>query len=91
MITRVNFPSASTSKKLQLCMSFFEPSLSSPKYPCSVATFAAPGSTTMLRISWPIETEAPKKSVNMRRISAAPVNVTWSVCTVSVASSAKHA
>ena len=45
----------------------------------------------MLRISWPIETEAPKKSVNMRRISAAPVNVTWSVCTVSVASSAKHA
>ena len=31
MITRVNFPSASKSKKLQLCMSFFEPSLSSPK------------------------------------------------------------
>ena len=30
MITRLNFPSASMSKKLQLCMSFFVPSLSSP-------------------------------------------------------------
>ena len=30
MITRLNFPSASKSKKLQLCMSFFEPSFSSP-------------------------------------------------------------
>ena len=30
MITRVNSPSALTSKKLQLCMSFFVPSTSSP-------------------------------------------------------------
>ena len=30
MMTRENFPSASTSKKLQLCMSFFVPSTSSP-------------------------------------------------------------
>jgi hypothetical protein len=30
MMTRVNLPSPSTSKKLQLCMSFFVPSLSSP-------------------------------------------------------------
>ena len=30
MITRLNFPSASMSKKLQLCMSFFVPSFSSP-------------------------------------------------------------
>ena len=30
MITRLNFPSASKSNKLQLCMSFFEPSFSSP-------------------------------------------------------------
>jgi pimeloyl-ACP methyl ester carboxylesterase len=30
MITRLNFPSASMSKKLQLCMSFFVPSTSSP-------------------------------------------------------------
>ena len=30
MITRLNFPSASKSKKLQLCMSFCEPSFSSP-------------------------------------------------------------
>ena len=30
MITRLNFPSASMSKKLQLCMSFFVPSSSSP-------------------------------------------------------------
>src|SRR3954465_4696933 len=51
MIRRVDFPAASQAKKLELCMSFFEPSSSSPKYPCSVATLAAPGSTTMLRIS----------------------------------------
>ena len=38
MMTRLNFPSASKSKKLQLCMSFSEPSCSSPMYPCSVAT-----------------------------------------------------
>ncbi len=31
MITRVNFPSSLKVKKLQLCMSFLEPSLSSPK------------------------------------------------------------
>ena len=30
MMTRENLPSASTSKKLQLCMSFFVPSTSSP-------------------------------------------------------------
>jgi hypothetical protein len=30
MMTRENLPSASTSKKLQLCMSFFVPSASSP-------------------------------------------------------------
>jgi hypothetical protein len=30
MMTRVNWPSALTSKKLQLCMSFFVPSFSSP-------------------------------------------------------------
>ena len=30
MITRLNSPSAFTSKKLQLCMSFFDPSESSP-------------------------------------------------------------
>ena len=30
MMTRVNFPSASKEKKLQLCMSFFEPSFNSP-------------------------------------------------------------
>ena len=51
----------------------------------------ASGSITMFLISWKIETDAPVKSVNMRRISSAPVNVTWSVCTVRVASSAKCA
>ena len=30
MITRLNFPSPSNAKKLQLCMSFFVPSFSSP-------------------------------------------------------------
>ena len=60
-------------------------------YPCSVETLPAASSTTMFRISWRIVFDAEKKSVNMRRISAAPSNVTWSVWTVSVASSAKCA
>ena len=48
-----------------------------------------PGSTTMFLISWKIETELSQKSVNIRRISSAPSNTAWSVCTVRVASSAK--
>ena len=40
-------------------------------------------------ISWKIETDPSQKSVNMRRISSAPEKTAWSVCTVSVASSAK--
>jgi hypothetical protein len=43
----------------------------------------------MFLISWKIDTEPSQKSVNMRRISSAPAKTAWSVCTVSVASSAK--
>ena len=43
----------------------------------------------MFLISWKIETELAQKSVNIRRISSAPWNTAWSVCTVRVASSAK--
>ena len=72
MITRLNFPSASMSKKLQLCMSFFVAVVQARR--CSSARWrpSRPLATTMFRISWKIETEAPQKSVNIRRISSAP-------------------
>src|SRR6476661_3796910 len=43
----------------------------------------------MFLISWKIETELAQKSVNMRRISSAPLNTAWSVWTVMTQSSAK--